>query len=253
MLTSEECVLSTYASDICDVLDVIKTKQAVVVESDQRHGNLSEHHPNIAHNTSQMSAAQRMVRVTTFNANVYSADRENQPLSDTNANQMYNSSPDGETQHFTDATFGSRSPSESEQLIPFRCSADIIGLDGSGQELSISLLLNIAMLGSERFNDGHRRSLCRITAERFEARIASLDQTTQTDLRMQELRITMQPSMDGFQGAEQELERYQRSFDAISQMPTLTNIAMKESSLCRERGFSLRFGYPQGVSVEGSN
>ena len=78
-------------------------------------------------------------------------------------------------------------------------------------------------------------------------RIAFLDQTTETDLRIQEPRITMQSFIDGFQGAERELERYQRSFDAISQNPTHINIAMKEFDLCRGRGFSLRFEYSLGV------
>lgn len=163
-----------------------------------------------------------------------------------------NVGPEDELHHFTDGKFGSRAHSISEQLLPFRCSADIVGLDGSSQELSVSLFLKVAPISSGPNGDGQWRSLCRVTAEQFEGRITSLDRTNQTALRLQEVQLIMGPSMEGFEGPEHEAMRYQRSFYAISQKPKCTNVVMKDSSVGRDHGIGGKLGYPLGVSIEGS-
>ena len=129
---------------------------------------------------------------------------------------------------------------------------DIIGLDGSSQQLSISLLLKVETLGSENCGDGYNRCLCRITAEKFEGRIASLGDTNQTALRLQEVLLLMRPSMEGFKGPRDQLDIYQRSINAFSQMPIRSNIVVKEASLGRDRTLGTRIGYPHGISLDGN-
>lgn len=156
-----------------------------------------------------------------------------------------------QAQYFTDNQFMLPSPSVSKQQIPFRCSVDIIGLDGSSQELSIILLPKIETFSAGNQNNGECRLFCRITAEKFEGRIASLGRMNQTALRLQELHLTMGPSMKGFSGTEIELKRYQRSTDALSQKPTRVDIALKDANIERQNGIGVRLGYPFGVSIEG--
>ena len=150
-----------------------------------------------------------------------------------------------------DGSFGSRSTSITEQLIPFRCLANIIGLDGSSQQLSISLLLKVETLGSENCGDEYNRSRCRVTAQQFEGRIASLGDTNQTAIRLQEIHLLMRPSMEGFEGPGDQMT-INRSIDALSQNPTRGEAVVKEASQGRDRTFGARIGYPLGMSVDGN-
>jgi hypothetical protein len=132
------------------------------------------------------------------------------------------------------------------EAIPFCVRADINGLDGSKEELSISLLLKVESTRSDMFG----RNSCRVIAERFEARLAKLTNTHQTTLELQEVQLRMGPSMSGFHGSDYDLEKYKRSFRAEVYEPQLRDLVVKDYRVDREVGGAFRLGYPVGISVE---
>jgi hypothetical protein len=93
---------------------------------------------------------------------------------------------------------------------------------------------------------GEYRCLCLVTAEKFEARIASLGSEDQTALQIHEIQLNMGPSIAVFGDSEHEMEMANRSFDALFHEPQLRDLIASGSSQGRETSLSARIGYPHG-------
>jgi hypothetical protein len=140
-------------------------------------------------------------------------------------------------------------PSISHQAKPFSCSAGIVGLDGSNQEVSVALLLKIKTLNSIDETGGAQSWGCEVIAERFNAGLSLLDKTERTALQLEEIELTMGPRAAINDERIEDFKLYQRGYRAFFQKPGVLDLIVKDYSQGRGIGFGARVGYPLGISM----
>lgn len=170
------------------------------------------------------------------------------PSPTANGNTM---SADQTSNHPTDGGSSPPGVSTSRQIRCFEASADIIGLDGSSQEFSICLWLNMDTIYSGPCTDIYSRNFdCRVTAEQFLARLLPLNEKSPIAFEIQEVRLRMGPSMAGFTGSDRDLNQHQRSIRPGDHQPKLRDLVIKELNLGGEQGVGVKISYPFGISLE---
>jgi len=126
---------------------------------------------------------------------------------------------------------------------PFVCKAEIVGLDGSIQVITIYLSLKIDTLKAWNDGEGTTRSQCNVLAEQVETQIGSGPGKADV-LHLQDIRLQIGPSIAGFLGTDKEKEQWEQSFDALRQSPQLTDIVISEYTEGAETALDLRGGFP---------
>jgi len=147
----------------------------------------------------------------------------------------------------TDARFNKDEGSSSIQILPFHCKVDIIGLDQPGQEISITLWLKIKSLHESEAIVKHR-CLCHVTAEKFEAQIAALDEETKTALRLREIHLHMGPTVHELNRTDYDVKIQKRSFETIDQQPQKKHLVSEGSTEGQDVTTDARMTYP-GPSI----
>jgi hypothetical protein len=99
---------------------------------------------------------------------------------------------------------------------PFRGAIDIVGLDNSVRELSIRLWLKVELLLGRRYTGG-REAMCKVTAEKIDI---STEKSAEKLLQVRQLHLVMSPSMEAYDGSEEERKRRVRDIHLCSPQPT---------------------------------
>ena len=86
--------------------------------------------------------------------------------------------------------------------------------------------------------------------EHFQAQL-STNETAQSALSLEDIRLKMRPCLNGFKGEDLEREKIEQSFDALMQHPEIHKILVTDATCGSEVGAKIRVQFfPLGGSTE---
>ena len=130
---------------------------------------------------------------------------------------------------------------------PFICKADFIGLDGRGQEISLTMELRAENLWGDASRGRKSRSACRLIAESFTAKLAGLN-SGQGHLRLQHMQLQIGPTVTADRN-ESGLESYLTQLHCYDQEPDEATLKAVTRTELNNVSATIQGGFPNGAAV----